>query len=221
MKNAYATLLSSDDYLPGVLGLKYSLEISNATYPFFVIVTDNLSKETLNSLKEKKINYYFFPTRSYKTTNIWSKTINKFYIFFLTQYDKILFLDADIIVLKNIDNLFLNKTPCFINLANDSFQRKSIIKKGELINYSFRGGTFLITPNREDFNKLINDESSSDDEETLYKYYSNKRVFYFPYSLKNYLFHSAEKPKYWEINSEIYNYIDLKIRNKIWTDKFL
>ena len=38
--------------------------------------------------------------------NIWENVPSKFEIFNLTQFEKIVYLDADIYVLKNLDHLF-------------------------------------------------------------------------------------------------------------------
>lgn len=219
--NTYATLLSSNDYLPGIIGLNYSLKKVNSIFPLLVIATDNLSSSTFEILTKEKINFRVVPTLLYENRTIWENTINKFYIYSMEEYKKICFLDADIIVTKNIDCLFENKTPCFINPADDAFQRKSVFKKGKLINYPFRGGTFLITPNQEEFKILTQDYEAADDEESLFNYYSKKKYYYFPIALKTFLYHSAERPKYWELNENIFHYIDLKIQHKIWVSKFI
>ena len=40
-------------------------------------------------------------------TNVaWEDTLNKFHCFNLTEYDKVFFLDADIILFENLDYLF-------------------------------------------------------------------------------------------------------------------
>jgi len=49
-----------------------------------------------------------------KFTNNWKNCFTKYKLFDLTEYDKIVFLDADIMVLKNLDDLFdkPNMTAC-------------------------------------------------------------------------------------------------------------
>lgn len=99
MNNIYATLLSSDSYLSGVLGLNYSLIRSKSTYKLLVIATDNLSLNAFKILEQNNINYIIKPYLLYKTNGFWRGTINKFHIFSLLEYSKICFLDADIIIL--------------------------------------------------------------------------------------------------------------------------
>jgi len=40
------------------------------------------------------------------TATVWHDCWTKFHIFNLIQFDKIIFLDADLLILKNLDHLF-------------------------------------------------------------------------------------------------------------------
>ena len=111
-KYAYITLLSSDDYVWGVLGLYYSLKKKNkCKYPLIVIVTQDISTETINILIKNNISYkivktiYFpeMPGISGLNPKRYITCANKIYIYNFTEYDKVMFIDADCIILFNID----------------------------------------------------------------------------------------------------------------------
>lgn len=114
-KYAYATVLSTDSYLPGVLALFESIKKTNSKIrDFVVIVNEEIKQETKDRLKEKgyniiekpKINV---PNRIKSKNKIlphWNNTFDKFNVFDLVDYDKVVYLDSDIYVNKNIDELF-------------------------------------------------------------------------------------------------------------------
>ena len=115
MKMAYCTLLSSEDYLDGVLVLNKSLQMVNAQYPLFVMVTENISKnkKILTLLNSAGIVYTIIEMLSYseetKKGYEYASVLNtasKIQIFNMKQWDKLIYLDADILVLKNLDHLF-------------------------------------------------------------------------------------------------------------------
>ena len=51
--NAYVTLLSSDDFLPGVLALNRNLKELNSLFPLHVLVTNTVSESTIEYLKKE------------------------------------------------------------------------------------------------------------------------------------------------------------------------
>ena len=126
MNYAYTTLLSSDDYLYGALGLYYSLQLSQTKYDFIMVVTDNVSLNTLEKLDSLNIKYRVFPDlRNYyfnvlvdehrlslNTSEFFQiNVMNRFYMFDLKEYDKLCYFDADILVRKNIDFIFNYNAP--------------------------------------------------------------------------------------------------------------
>lgn len=88
-------------------------------YPLHVLVTDNVSEPCLEILRQLGLTYSFIetittPDEIYEhnlkfnaaTAACWRDCWTKFRIFDQTQFDKIVYLDADIMVLKNLDHLF-------------------------------------------------------------------------------------------------------------------
>ena len=114
-KYAYTSLLASDDYLYGVIGLYLSLQQVNSEYPFHLIVTDNISQACLDVLDELEMLYTIVPRVDFICDyDNYLITLNKFHIYSLKQYDKVCFIDADALVKDNIDAVFKYTAPGFI-----------------------------------------------------------------------------------------------------------
>lgn len=117
---AYATLLSSKNYLKGVLVLNSSLKKVNSRYPLITLISYKLYlnfKEIEGILDKHKIRYIILEERSKLPEGIskniyskrWINTFDKLQVFSLTSFNKIVFLDSDMLVIRNIDHLFEKK----------------------------------------------------------------------------------------------------------------
>ena len=112
MKTAYVTVLSTDSYLPGVLVLYKSLMKTLPVHPFLTLLTTDISTTTHDALNRHNIAFSVMdkdimnPHEGVDTEDRWYHTYAKLGIFGLSQYDKIVYLDADMIILQNIDELF-------------------------------------------------------------------------------------------------------------------
>lgn len=116
MNYAYVGVLTTESYLLGTLATAECLKNVNSKYPFYVLITDNISTQTekllnnfsINTIRKKSIE---IPKEIIEKNNKgvfshWSYTFDKLSIFELTQFDKIVYLDSDIYIRKNIDCLF-------------------------------------------------------------------------------------------------------------------
>lgn len=113
---SYITVLSTEEYLEGVLALALSLQRTGTKYPLTVLITDAISSQTeellmhsnLNVIRKNKI--HIPESISLKnqqgTFSRWSNTFDKLLIFELTEFDKLVCLDSDMYIRKNIDELF-------------------------------------------------------------------------------------------------------------------
>lgn len=115
MKYAYVTLLSSVDYLPAILILHQNLKDVQSRYPLLVAVTENIANNVIPYLKNNGILYKIIPFLEYteQTKQYWepiSKTVlniaSKFILFKFYEYDKLVYIDSDIVIYNNIDDLF-------------------------------------------------------------------------------------------------------------------
>ena len=116
---SYISLLTNDNYIYGIILLAESLKQVKSKYPLKVLITKDVSKASQEILKQLNISYKLIdiipmPTKLYEEnreinkefTHTWKNCFTKFKIFDLTEYKKIIFLDSDILILKNIDHLF-------------------------------------------------------------------------------------------------------------------
>ena len=109
----YTTLLSSVDYIWGVLILNQSLKKVHSKYLLIVCITTEMSsnEKIIDILNKENINYLIVRTIPYNPNTIDLKgnilnTASKIQIFKQTQFDKIIYIDADVLILQNIDDLF-------------------------------------------------------------------------------------------------------------------
>ncbi len=115
-KKSYITVLSTEDYLKGVLCLIESLKRTNAQYPISVLVTDNISFMTEELLRKNNVNVIrknsVLIPETIKQKNQqgnfahWTNTFDKLQIFELVEFEKLVYLDSDMYIRKNIDELF-------------------------------------------------------------------------------------------------------------------
>jgi glycogenin len=113
MKYTYISIITTNEYLEGVLVLYYSLMKTQPKYPFLLLVTPNVSQEILDKLFQHKINYkivnYIQNATDFSSNEKsvrWKYTHSKLEIFGQTEFEKLVYLDADMLVLQNIDDLF-------------------------------------------------------------------------------------------------------------------
>ena len=142
-KRAWVTLLTRSSYLPGVITLAHSLSLHCTKYPLIVLVTPTLPQSSLRVLEiESHYNNLLvihsikplLPPTNQKTTLIAARfedTWTKLRAFELTSYKICVFLDADITVYRNMDEVFDIELPghdwiaanhaCVCNLDDDSW----------------------------------------------------------------------------------------------------
>ena len=109
---AYITLLSTISYLPGVIVLHDSIKRTNTTYPFWVAISSSISLEIEAKLSDRGMHVMRLPAPvkiplTFKEkSGHWGNTFDKIHLFGLTYFSKLVYLDSDMVVLKNIDGLF-------------------------------------------------------------------------------------------------------------------
>ena len=124
---AYVTLLSSFDYLEGVLVLHRSLRAVKAQYPLLVLVTENVATaEILSIFEDESIFYDIVEPLAYTaaTQDKWKhssvlNTASKVHLFSQVNWKKLVYIDADVLVLENIDDLFLRLDGSMVKYPGD------------------------------------------------------------------------------------------------------
>ncbi|XP_045794156.1 putative UDP-glucuronate:xylan alpha-glucuronosyltransferase 4 [Trifolium pratense] len=113
-KLAYVTVLhSSEDYVCGAIALAQSILLTRNTifYPIDLVLLadDSIGPKSIRGLtdagwKIKRVQRIESPFAKKTAYNRWN--YSKLRIWQLTMYDKIIFIDSDFLVLKNIDGFF-------------------------------------------------------------------------------------------------------------------
>ena len=110
--DAYVTLLTSDQYLIGLQVLHQTIRFSGGTRRFAAMVTPAVSEDVSRRLEDGgvlvvPVAYIENPHGRLASTRKWfSSTYTKLNVFGLTQFRQVIYLDADMIILRNIDELF-------------------------------------------------------------------------------------------------------------------
>lgn len=140
----YACVLSTNNYLMGVLVLNENLKRLNSKYELLCLINETITEETRNTLTKHNIKYVEFPSVPYNVSFSyqWNYTFDKFNVFLLSDYDKVVCLDADLLILENLDFLFDYETPAMV-IDNPSFTDR------------YNSGVMVITPNKETFDILV------------------------------------------------------------------
>jgi len=116
---AFVTLLTKISYLPGTLVLDYGLRAVSSRYPLVVMVTPSLPDEARTALRSRGIlmrevqplrplqGVHTLVAHDARFADTWTKLRG----FELSEYDRIVLLDCDMIVLRNMDELLTLELP--------------------------------------------------------------------------------------------------------------
>lgn len=117
MRYSYITTLSTETYLPGVLALWISLKKVHSEYSLACMCSKDISERTKLILTKSNIEVITIPERIIHIKDInqleeyshWTFTFYKLYAWSQVQYNKLILLDSDMMILQNIDHLFGQK----------------------------------------------------------------------------------------------------------------
>lgn len=178
----YISYVCSDNFVPGVVALYNSVRDAGCENDFLVLVTDDVTEEARQILAERNLQIVnaekVFYNGQYKdkildrygkTDESW-KMFTKLNIWKQTKYEKLIYLDADTIVLENIDELF------------EVNELGAVLGGSAGLNYvGIEAGVLVVKPSLDTFNDLI-DALESDvynikmsDQSFLNDYFLNNR----------------------------------------------
>ena len=112
-REAFVTMVTSDAYVVGALVLAYSLRKAGTSRRLVCMVTSSLAADSVAVLREVYEVRFVAPMDSGDAKNLrllgrpeLGPTFTKLQLWGFTDLDKVVFLDADMLILKNIDDLF-------------------------------------------------------------------------------------------------------------------
>ncbi|XP_074314299.1 putative UDP-glucuronate:xylan alpha-glucuronosyltransferase 5 [Silene latifolia] len=109
-KQAYVTILhSSEAYVCGAVALAQSILLTNTTKDLVLLADETISNHSIIGLqaagwKIKRIDRIRSPYAKVTAYNAWNYT--KLRVWQLIEYSKVMFIDSDFIVLRNLDHFF-------------------------------------------------------------------------------------------------------------------
>lgn len=159
------TYISNARDIKGVLLIKYNLNKIHSKYSFGCIVTENVTQSTITLLNKHKIKvfpvnmkailskYNILPEHIDKIIN--KHLFGKLCVFGLYNYDTVLYLDTDILILNNIDHL-LDRAPTIKKLwmvadTQATSDYNSIITVSD----RFNSGVIILKPSEDIFNSCF------------------------------------------------------------------
>ena len=135
----YACVLSTNEYIDGLLVLNECLKRTKSKYKLLCIVTQYICKENLELLEAHNIEYKVrdLIIDEECQDNREKYKFNIIDIFALTEYEKIVYLDLDLLINDNIDELFeYDSISMFKNPNNDLYNTGVIVLKPDVSLYN-------------------------------------------------------------------------------------
>jgi len=167
-KYAYVCLLMQNSpYFLGALVMGFSLINSKTKYDCILMVTPDVPNIQKKLLSEyfiiKEIDYVEIDPALVKNydTNRFKDVFTKFQVFEFDIYDKIIMLDIDMLVLKNMDSLFELTAPA-ASIRNHEIKHKKhiptelIVKDSKLIG-GINAGLMLLKPSKLEYESIMTD----------------------------------------------------------------
>ncbi|KAI3648146.1 hypothetical protein MP228_005392 [Amoeboaphelidium protococcarum] len=153
---AFVTLVTTEDYVIGALVLAQSLRAVGTTRQLVAMITGNISagsQEELKAVFNQVITVDSLKSSSLDNLKVLGRpelayTYTKLHIWNLVNFDKVVFMDADTLVLKNIDNLFTD-----YQLSGNGSGVAAAPDMGWPD--CFNSGVFVAKPSKETFENLI------------------------------------------------------------------
>ncbi|MFG1172796.1 glycosyltransferase family 8 protein [Erwiniaceae bacterium CAU 1747] len=195
---AWTTLLTQPGYLPGVRVLARSLQVSGSRYPMVVMVTENIDASVRKTLEDDGCLVREVapvspnPTLENRYANArFAEVWTKLAAWTLTGFERLAFLDADMLVTQNMDEVFdlplapgtiaachacrcnpdripsypSDWTPenCFYSWC----QGVEHVEQPDKVDNYLNGGFLLLTPDRSVFDAMMTQLAALDDLSTF------------------------------------------------------
>ena len=153
MKFSYVAFITNEKYLLGLDTMCKSLLLSKTKYPLSVVVPKDSSDEFINIVKKHSYNANIVLmdriTNKNKISNPkykhWGDTFFKLNVARMIQFDKVVMIDLDLLILNNIDRLFEYPHMAACASALVKFPEWKYLNSGVLV----------VEPNLDFYNKLI------------------------------------------------------------------
>lgn len=151
--NIYTTLATTTDYLILAGRLQQRLKYLNSKYNHVILLTQECLDENLNLVTKWNLNYKIISYKHFSGKSVpeYRGTLNKIDVFSLYNFNYVFNIDADVILLQNIDTKF---EQCIKHLEKTKI-KALFFNQPELYRYSFDSNIFICKPDLIEYNKLV------------------------------------------------------------------
>lgn len=199
LDKCYISYLTNDRDIKGILVNNYQLIQHNCEYPYLCLYTKDVSQQCRDILKDSNIltvevdfhkDLKKFGVHVDKINYLYDSFYYIIFFIFVLSVTKIVFLNANILLLQNIDHLFDKDTSNKnIYMSNDLHMEKiASNNKYTLVNTPnhFNSGVIVCEPNPTIFNQIINyiktstldDIQSWQSDQTVFNHFHNQKFFH-------------------------------------------
>jgi len=153
---AFITFSNSDQYSNGIVALAESLKEVNSKYPLIAMVTSQVSQDKRNLLSDvgcivRLVHELDLPEELSLETKRWGPAFTKLITWQFEEYSKLIFLDSDMLALKNIDELFQLDDTLHATLDADASSCTFKPERLKLIN----SGVLVLKPQKSTFDAFM------------------------------------------------------------------
>lgn len=157
MKYTYMTALTSERYIPGVIALSRALKDVNSKYPLTILLPSDKCKLLIEKIREfgkSAVSDIRFVTKERILIdapqleveyNYWAETFFKIAAVNCTEFEKIVLLDSDMLVMQNLDNLF--ETPHMSAVMAGICERPTWT--------NFNSGMLVLKPSQKEYTRIL------------------------------------------------------------------
>ncbi|KAL4457668.1 hypothetical protein ABPG75_012533 [Micractinium tetrahymenae] len=164
---AYVTLLTKDAYLPGVQALYRSMQVVGCRYPLIVMFTKGVSQAALDAVSREGMTLYFTEQfaaegvdHSEYKRSLYLECWNKLRMWEMTEWDRLVYLDADMILLRSTDHLF-DLPPGFCAVGDCYGGREFEEERNSCCHFTpdatpdyFNAGFYVMTPSLDELGEM-------------------------------------------------------------------
>ena len=147
---AYVSMITSDDFLPGLQCMVYSLKRTKTSIPIHIIMTKQVSTLVRKKIEQLDVSVRIVepipnPNASSHVEGWINSGYTKLHVWNLIEFKKIVYIDADTLVLENVDELFERPCPA---AAPDTFPPDR-----------FNAGVMVVRPDETTFKDMMSKTS--------------------------------------------------------------
>jgi len=153
---AFITFTNSDKYAKGVIALAVSLKDVESHHPLIVLLTSEVSPSSRRILTKlgcilMEIQPIQLPPELSLEVSRWGPAFSKLHAFKLDQYKKLVWLDSDLLVVRDIDSMF--DLPYLLSGCIDTDASSCQYKESRM--NLLNSGVMSLIPTAQQYSKLI------------------------------------------------------------------